>query len=173
MAIWRRQNIYDLCYDLDTNNYDNIVVTGGYFQILHAGHIQLFQHSAKYGKLIVIVNDDEACIRKSGYCFMPIEHRLAVINEMKSVYACIDNDKSDIADIIKILQPQCYTKGGDVGPHNLNQAERLACEHCLCKIIFDVGGKTKMASSSRFLGNYANWVTTLRGEAYNIEENYI
>ncbi len=173
MSIWRRNQIYDLYEWLLKNDCINTVLTGGYFNPLTPAHIKLLQTSSDYGTLIVAVNDDHCSIKKSGYSFMPVSDRLEIINGIKGVEACVENTSMDMVDIIRILQPQIYTKGGGINANNISQAEKLQCELVNCEIVYDVGGAEKVSSSSRFLGNYANWVTTLRDEGYNIEENYI
>ena len=58
------------------------LVTGG-FDPIHSGHIQYLKAAATYADyLIVGVNSDEWLTRKKGRPFMPIEERVAILNEL-------------------------------------------------------------------------------------------
>ncbi len=53
---------------------EKIVCVSGYFNPIHAGHIEYFEKSRKLGdKLVVIVNND-----KKGSSFMPEAERLRI-----------------------------------------------------------------------------------------------
>ena len=89
-----------------------VLVTGG-FDPIHSGHIDYFEDARlPASTLIVGVNSDEWLRRKKGKYFMPLEERMAVVSELKSVDEVITfNDSDDSAcDAIE----QCLVKYGEI-----------------------------------------------------------
>ena len=71
------------------------LVTGG-FDPIHSGHIQYLKAAATYADyLIVGVNSDEWLTRKKGRPFMPLDERVAILNELLVVDEVITFDDSD------------------------------------------------------------------------------
>ena len=63
-----------------------IVVTSGYFNPLHIGHINLIREAKKLGEfLVVIVNNDEQVKIKGSDPFMPESERMEIIKALKHV----------------------------------------------------------------------------------------
>jgi len=50
---------------------EKVVAVSGYFDPLHVGHLMMIQEAARYGKVLVIVNNMEQTINKKGYQFWP------------------------------------------------------------------------------------------------------
>ena len=89
-----------------------VLVTGG-FDPIHSGHLSLFREAKKMGThLVVGVNSDMWLRRKKGKYFMPLEERMAVVSELKSVDEVITfNDEDNTAcDAIE----QCLRKYGEI-----------------------------------------------------------
>lgn len=140
--------------DTATKHPVKIGLTGGFFSVLHSGHINLFEHAKHYCNfLIVAVNNDTAAIRKSGYSFMPFRERSTIISSLKYVDLVIENPFDTMEEIINRVRPHVYLKGGDVNKTNLCEAEKEACLDVNCEILFNIGGE-KTASSSEFLEDY-------------------
>lgn len=60
--------------------------TSGFFDPIHRGHVRLLKDARLLGdRLVVGVHRDECCVRKKGFCFMPLEDRLEVLKAMKCV----------------------------------------------------------------------------------------
>lgn len=148
--IWR----YDQAEELRAymNIYDKVpyVVTGGHMDPLHIGHLNLIWSAANFGKVIVAINNDESTIKKKGYRLVPIEHRLAVTESLLYVAHVIENEDDDMCELLKILRPQFYCKGGDVNEKTLLQSEKDICKGVGCEIKYGVGGFDKRGSSSTF-----------------------
>lgn len=129
----------------------NVVLTGGHFNPLHVGHVNLLQESSIYGDILVVaVNGDHAAMLKNGFSFMPIEHRLIIVSALDCVDFVIENNDATMEKLIYQIKPQVYTKGGDVTEENLYVDERKACEDCGTRIYYNVGG-SKMCSSSQLV----------------------
>jgi D-beta-D-heptose 7-phosphate kinase/D-beta-D-heptose 1-phosphate adenosyltransferase len=129
-----------------------VVATSGYFQPLHAGHLQLFRDSKKLGdKLIVIINSDRQSVMKHGFSFMSEKDRAELVKELKcvdDVFISIDTDRTQ-CKTLEMLKPDIFTKGGDRTSDEIPEKE--VCDRLGIKIIDGVGGSTKVQSSSELI----------------------
>lgn len=99
-----------------------IVITSGYFDPLHVGHVEYLELAKKLGdKLIVIVNNDAQAVMKKGKSFMPLNERIKIIEALKPVdeiFESIDMDRS-VCKSIEFLSKRfkgseiIFAKGGD------------------------------------------------------------
>src|SRR3989344_5737548 len=73
-----------------------IVITSGFFNPIHIGHINLIKEAKKLGDfLVVIVNNDEQVKIKGSIPFMTEQERIEIIKELKhadDVFLSIDKD---------------------------------------------------------------------------------
>lgn len=136
-----------------------IVITSGFFNPIHIGHINLIKEAKKLGDfLIVIVNNDEQVKIKGSVPFMEEQERIEIIKELKhadDVFLSIDKDGSvakSLEFIAKKYKGELYfAKGGDRNLSNIPEAEKLVCQNFNIKVINGVGG-SKVQSSSVLLG---------------------
>ena len=134
-----------------------IVFTGGFFHLIHRGHISLFREAKRLGDyLIVSVHRDECLIRKRGLCAVPLEDRKAVLEAIRyidEVWVCGENcDLTEVANLQKLRQRYpnhklVYAKGGEYNVNNMPSAELATCDRLGIKVVFGVGG-SKVQSSS-------------------------
>ena len=131
-----------------------VLVTGG-FDPLHSGHISYLAAARQLGdKLIVGLNSDEWLTRKKSRPFMPVNERLAVIENLRMVDHCIlfnDDDGSSIEAIrnVQMLYPNdeiIFANGGDRTATNIPE---MVAQDVIFK--FGVGGDDKKNSSSWIL----------------------
>lgn len=96
-------------------NQNNVVLTIGTFDIIHPGHLELLQESAKYGKLFVAVNTDEFAERYKGRRpVQDVSHRSQVVSMIKGVeFAVLNHGDEDATKIIRWIQPDIITIGDD------------------------------------------------------------
>ena len=124
------------------------VVTSGYFNPLHVGHIKLLEEANKLGgRLIVIVNNDKQVLLKGSKVFMNEKERCAIVKALRcvdEVVLSIDTDRT-ICQTLKMIKPNIFAKGGDSTPENV--PEQDICGKCGIEIIYNVGGG-KIQSSS-------------------------
>lgn len=129
-------------------NKPKIVVTSGYFNPVHMGHIKMFEEAKKLGDLLyVIVNNDKQVTIKGSKVFMNEKERCDIIRAIKYidyVVLSIDEDGT-ICKTIDLLRPNIFAKGGDSTPDNV--PEREICETNGTQIVYGVGGD-KIQSSS-------------------------
>ena len=59
---------------------EKIIITSGYFDPIHAGHIECLELAKKLGdRLIVILNNDKQAVLKKGKAFMPQDERRKIL----------------------------------------------------------------------------------------------
>lgn len=141
-------------------NSKKIIITSGYFDPIHVGHIEYLQLSKKLcennGRLIAILNNDYQCELKKGKAFMPEEEKKKILEELKSVdevFISIDKDKS-VCESIKAIEKEnsnceiIFAKGGDRFSSEIPEAR--ICKELGIKIVDQLG--KKIQSSSELTG---------------------
>ena len=137
-----------------------IVITSGFFNPLHIGHINLIRESKKLGDfLVVIVNNDEQVKLKGSVPFMTQQERVEIMKVQKyvdEVFLSIDKDISIAKSLEYIAQKYpgelFFAKGGDRNSNNIPESEKLVCQTYHIQVVSGVGGD-KVQSSSVLLGN--------------------
>ncbi|MFA5878073.1 MAG: adenylyltransferase/cytidyltransferase family protein [Candidatus Staskawiczbacteria bacterium] len=138
-----------------------IIITSGYYNPLHIGHINCLKEAKKVGDfLIVIVNNDEQVKIKGSVPFMPEQERIEIIKALKypdEVILSIDKDSSVIESLKAVARTHpgelFFAKGGDRNSGNI--PEKQTCDELGIKIINNVGGD-KVQSSSLLLNKLVN-----------------
>jgi cytidyltransferase-like protein len=141
-----------------------VVITSGYFNPIHVGHINLIKEAKKLGDfLVVIVNNDQQVKIKGSMPFMPEQERIEIIKALKyadDVVLSVDKDGSVIESLKMVAKMYpgelCFAKGGDRNVDNI--PEKQVCEDFNIKVINGVGGG-KVQSSSWLLKNSASFGT--------------
>ena len=124
-----------------------IVAASGYFDPIHAGHIEYLELAKKLGdKLIVILNNDEQTKLKKGFIFMPYEEREKIVKSLKfvdEVVKSIDDDPS-VCKTLAMIKPDIFAKGGDRFSFEILEAK--ICREFNIKIIDGLGNKIQSSS---------------------------
>ncbi len=137
-----------------------VVITSGYFNPIHVGHLNLIRDAKALGDmLVVIVNSDAQVKVKGSVPFMPEGERLQIIKDIKhvdEVFLSIDVDGS-IAESLKAVARKypgelIFAKGGDRNFDNLPEGEKQACRDFNIAVVNNVGGG-KVQSSSWLIKN--------------------
>jgi len=128
------------------------VAITGHFDPIHIGHVRHIQAASKLGLLMVIVNPDEHCIAKKGYCFMPYKERIEIIKAIRGVDQVVKNVDQDgtTAKSLETYKPDIFAKGGDRDESHMPQNELEVCKRLGIEIVYGVGGD-KIQSSSRLV----------------------
>jgi len=127
---------------------NKIMVSGG-FDPMHVGHVEMLREAWETGMMVVVaLNSDEWLMRKKGYVFMPWVHRREILMATKYVTKVIDFDDSDntAIDALRKVEPAAFANGGDRSQGNVPE-EDYCISHGI-KLIYEVGGRRKLASSS-------------------------
>ena len=129
-----------------------VVMVAGKFDPIHSGHIDHIKKARALGdKLIVITHRDDAVARcsKSGVCQIPLNDRMSVLGELRSVdevMVAIDTDGT-VAETIRYLKPNIFAKGGDRrSDADMPLKEIEACREVGCRIVYGIGGQLNESS---------------------------
>jgi len=138
-----------------------VIITSGFFNPIHIGHINLIREAKKLGDfLVVIVNNDKQVKIKGSNPFMPEQERIEIIKALRyadDVILAIDKDKTVAETLVAIAKKYpntelFFAKGGDRNSGNIPENETKACKDFNITVINDVGGG-KVQSSSWLLKN--------------------
>ena len=85
------------------NKKYQIVYTTGAFDPFHYGHLNIIKRSKEIADLLIVGVSSDALVEKekNRKVFMPLEHRMSIISELKSVDKVIpqiDKNKQKIVD---------------------------------------------------------------------------
>lgn len=95
---------------------ENIVMTNGCFDILHAGHVSYLNNAKTLGsRLIVAVNDDASVTRLKGpgRPVNPVDRRMAVLAGLGAVDWVVPFSEDTPQRLIANILPNILVKGGD------------------------------------------------------------
>ena len=137
-----------------------IVITSGFFNPLHIGHINLIREAKKLGDfLVVVVNNDEQVKIKGTMSFMAQQERIEIVKALKyadHVMLSVDKDGTVAKSLQSITKQHegefIFAKGGDRNFDNLPESEKKVCKKYNIKVVNNVGGE-KVQSSSWLLKN--------------------
>lgn len=102
----------------------NIVWTNGFFEILHAGHIEFLLKAARLGDIFIVGVNSDASVHAQkgpGHPLVPEQDRVLVLSAVQCVdYITVFDDLTSTR-ILQRLKPQVYAKGfrhlhGDINP---------------------------------------------------------
>lgn len=126
-----------------------ICISGG-LDPIHGGHIDLIEHAAIYGDVLVILNSDAWLMRKKGYIFMPWHARAKILRALRNVRGVVEvnDDDGTVCEALKCIKPDYFANGGDRTADNT--PELKLCEELGITPLFNIGGK-KTASSSELV----------------------
>ena len=128
-------------------NNMHIGIVSGYFNPIHRGHLEYINAAKKECDfLVVIVNNDLQVRLKGSKEFMDEEHRVEIVNNLKSTdmaVTSIDNNRS-VAETIRFsrgLFPEEYNtftfyNSGDRNPDATNSKEDIMCHQLGIKTKF-------------------------------------
>jgi D-beta-D-heptose 7-phosphate kinase/D-beta-D-heptose 1-phosphate adenosyltransferase len=105
-----------------------VVATGGCFDLLHPGHVQLLTSARALGDcLVVCLNSDESVRRLKGADrpVAPVEDRRAVLLALECVDAVAVFDEDTPAELLRVLRPHLFAKGADYSAAQLPEASVL------------------------------------------------
>lgn len=93
-----------------------VVATNGHFDLLHVGHLHYLEAARALGDaLFVGINDDDASQQQkgAGRPLVPADERARLVAALKPVTAAVVFTGETAADLLAVLRPDVYVKGGD------------------------------------------------------------
>lgn len=129
-----------------------IVFTNGCFDILHIGHLRYLQEARQLGDLLVVgLNSDDSVRRLKGANrpFVPEFERA----EMLAGLSCVDYitvfDEPTAIDLIRLLKPDVYAKGGDISAEQVPERDAVISCGGMIEILSLVEGHSTTNLASR------------------------
>ncbi|HLD59412.1 MAG TPA: adenylyltransferase/cytidyltransferase family protein [Candidatus Bilamarchaeaceae archaeon] len=93
-----------------------VVITGGVFDILHAGHLFTLQEAKKYGDILVVaIARDEMILRKKRKPVHSQEYRAFMVESLKPVDIALLG-KEDPKELFEQVKPNVIVYGYDQKP---------------------------------------------------------
>jgi D-beta-D-heptose 7-phosphate kinase/D-beta-D-heptose 1-phosphate adenosyltransferase len=102
-----------------------VVLTNGCFDILHRGHITYLNAAKALGDVLIVgVNSDASVSRLKGpqRPINPLEDRLHVLAALSSVDHVVSFDEDTPVELVRVVRPDVFVKGGDYQPDMLPEA---------------------------------------------------
>lgn len=103
------------------------VLVAGTFDLIHPGHIKLFEEASRHGDLYVIVSRGENAEKaKKRPVVMPDETRLFLVSSIRYVKKAVLGDRTDILKAVEEIAPELILLGPDQNVNELWLREELA-----------------------------------------------
>ena len=93
-----------------------IVLTNGCFDLLHAGHIQLFSAAREMGDVLVAAIDDDPSVRKlkgPGRPVLKARERVRILSALDSIDYVVVFATEELDRLIDVLRPDVLAKGSN------------------------------------------------------------
>jgi len=108
-----------------------LVFTNGCFDLLHVGHVRYLQAARALGDaLLVAINGDESvrALKGEGRPLNRAEDRAELIAALECVDHVVIFPEVRATQLLEIVRPAIYVKGGDYTADSLHAEERAALE---------------------------------------------
>jgi len=108
-----------------------LVLTNGCFDLLHVGHVRYLEFARSLGDALLVAINSDASVRALKGVQRPINgqnDRAEIIAALQCVDYVTIFDSLRVTQIIRILRPTIYTKGGDYALETLDSEEVLALQ---------------------------------------------
>lgn len=105
-----------------------IVFTNGCFDLLHVGHLALFEQAKRQGDcLVVALNSDRSvrALKGHGRPIIPEDARAKIVAALPSVDAVVVFDEDTPLNLIRAVRPDVLVKGGDYSEEEVVGANEM------------------------------------------------
>jgi rfaE bifunctional protein nucleotidyltransferase chain/domain len=112
-------------------NRRKLVFTNGCFDLLHVGHVRYLQAARALGDaLLVAINGDESvrALKGEGRPLNRAEDRAELIAGLECVDHVVIFPEARATQLLEIVRPAIYAKGGDYTKDSLHAEERAALD---------------------------------------------
>ncbi|HEX7004430.1 MAG TPA: D-glycero-beta-D-manno-heptose 1-phosphate adenylyltransferase [Trueperaceae bacterium] len=102
-----------------------IVFTNGCFDILHRGHVTCLSRAKALGDVLIVgINGDAGVRALKGpeRPINPLEDRVQVLSALSCVDHIVPFDEPTPAELLKLVRPDVFVKGGDYSEESLPEA---------------------------------------------------
>lgn len=114
-----------------------IVFTNGCFDILHSGHVSYLDQARAQGDVLVLGLNSDSSVRRLKGPTRPINNmheRIRVLSGLESVTIVTSFEEDTPIDLLKVIQPDVFVKGGDYTLESLPEAP----------VVLDYGGTVEI-----------------------------
>jgi D-beta-D-heptose 7-phosphate kinase / D-beta-D-heptose 1-phosphate adenosyltransferase len=102
-----------------------VVFTNGCFDILHRGHVAYLNRAKALGDVLIVGLNTDAGVRRlkgAGRPINPLDDRAQVLAALSCVDFVAPFDEDTPAELIRLLRPDVFVKGGDYTVDRLPEA---------------------------------------------------
>ena len=106
-----------------------LVATGGCFDLLHAGHVQMLEVARELGDCLIVCLNSDASIRSRkgpGRPVLGAEDRMAILRGLRCVDAVAVFEEPTPDRLLRSLRPHIWAKGADYTLSDLPEATTVA-----------------------------------------------
>jgi D-beta-D-heptose 7-phosphate kinase/D-beta-D-heptose 1-phosphate adenosyltransferase len=120
-----------------------VVFTNGCFDILHRGHVTLLNRAKALGDVLIVGVNSDASVRRLKGASRPINalgDRIKVLTALSFVDHVAAFDGDSPTELIRLIRPDVYVKGGDYTRETLPEAplvEELGGAVCILPYLSD------------------------------------
>jgi len=108
-----------------------LVLTNGCFDLLHTGHVRYLEQARGCGDALIVAVNSDTSVRELKGPDRPLNGELDRA-EVLAALRCVDHvtifSGKRVTDVIRLLRPAIYAKGGDYTLETLDSGERAALE---------------------------------------------
>jgi rfaE bifunctional protein nucleotidyltransferase chain/domain len=93
-----------------------VVFTNGCFDLIHVGHIHLFEEAKGLGDVLIVAVNDDASVRKikgPSRPVFPLPERLEILEAIQFIDYLLPFSEDTPLRVISVLLPDILIKGGD------------------------------------------------------------
>lgn len=114
----------------DLDSWRPLVFTNGCFDLLHVGHVRYLQVAKSLGKALVVGLNSDQSVRtikpqrpgQPPRPIVPAQQRAEVLAALKPVNGVVIFAEPTACQVIEVLKPDIYVKGGDYQVETLPEA---------------------------------------------------
>ena len=114
-----------------------LVFTNGCFDLLHVGHVRYLQQARALGDALLVVVNGDLSVRALKGPARPVNGEQDRAEVLASL-ACVDYvtifHEERVTNLVRIICPHVYAKGGDYTVDRLDPGERVALEQAGAEI---------------------------------------
>ena len=114
-----------------------LVLTNGCFDLLHTGHVRYLEEARSCGDVLIVAVNSDASVRELKGPERPLNNELDRA-EVLAALRCVDHvtifTSKRVTEVIRLLRPAIYAKGGDYTLETLDDGERAALEEAGAEI---------------------------------------
>ncbi len=105
-----------------------IVLTNGCFDLIHVGHLRTFWEAKKLGDILIVGINSDQSVRSLKGPTRPIiseNDRAELVAALKPVDYVIVFEELNASNLLELIRPDYYVKGGDYSMETLPERDTL------------------------------------------------